>query len=224
MTQTLPSLRINHDVLALYLEAGQELMRQSKAIVPRVDGLLALRGVVETFELVEDEAIKRAREAAYLEGLETALDALAANRHSEGAMLAGLFGQMFEDIAALTQKATAEADAQVRAISDKITQRAAELMGDIPYDAQRLLQEAAALALKSDVREELDRLAAHCHDGQKLLAAGGEIGRKLEFLAQEFQREANTLTTKAATIALTRTGLALKALVDQLKEQAANVE
>ena len=120
--------------------------------------------------------------------------------------------------------AEAAAEEQVHTIAQKVQKRAAELLGQTPYDEQRLLQEAAALALKADVREELDRLASHVVEARKLLAHGGDIGRKLEFLAQEFHRESNTLTAKAAAMPLTRAGLDLKATVDQLKEQAANVE
>ena len=221
---TAPQLRINHEVLNFYLHEGQALVEAGTISKPTWDGLLALRGVVETSDVVEADDVKAAREAAFVAGLEVALDALQVARQTEGRALFKLFTDIFDKIAAVSQTAEAAAHDQVIAIRDRVQKRAAELLGDTPYDEQRLLQEAAALALKADVREELDRLASHVEEARKLLAGGGDIGRKLEFLSQEFHRESNTLTAKAAAMPLTRAGLELKATVDQLKEQAANVE
>jgi uncharacterized protein (TIGR00255 family) len=219
-----PQLRINQEVLAFYLNEGQALIDAGTVSKPSWDGLLSLRGVVETSEVVEDEAVKAARDAAFIVGLEAALDALQDARRTEGTALFKLFSEIFDRIEAVSAKAGAAAEDQVRAIAQRVQKRAAELLGETPYDETRLLQEAAALALKADVREELDRLASHIEEARKLLSGGGDIGRKLEFLAQEFHRESNTLTAKAAAMPLTRAGLELKATVDQLKEQAANVE
>jgi uncharacterized protein (TIGR00255 family) len=219
-----PQLRINHEVLAFYLHEGQHLVEAGTVSKPTWDGLLSLRGVVETSEVVEAEEIKAARDAAFVVGLEAALDALQDARRTEGRALHKLFSDIFDKIEAVSIIAGNAAEDQVRAIRDRVQKRAAELLGETPYDEARLLQEAAALALKADVREELDRLASHIEEARKLLNGGGDIGRKLEFLAQEFHRESNTLTAKAAAMPLTRAGLELKATVDQLKEQAANVE
>jgi uncharacterized protein (TIGR00255 family) len=219
-----PQLRINPEVLAFYLTEGQALIEAGTVSKPTWDGLLSLRGVVETSEVVEDEAVKSARDAAFIIGLEAALDRLQEARRTEGRALHKLFSDIFDKIEAVSIIAGDAAEDQVRAIRDRVQKRAAELLGETPYDETRLLQEAAALALKADVREELDRLASHIEEARKLLAGGGDIGRKLEFLAQEFHRESNTLTAKAAAMPLTRAGLDLKATVDQLKEQAANVE
>jgi uncharacterized protein (TIGR00255 family) len=219
-----PKLQINQEVLNFYLQQGQPLVEAGTVGKPSWDGLLALRGVVESSEIVEADDVKAQREAAILVGLETALDGLQNARRTEGRALHKLFSDIFDRIASVSQTAEAAAEDQVRAIRDRVQKRAAELLGETPYDETRLLQEAASLALKADVREELDRLASHVDEARKLLAAGGDIGRKLEFLAQEFHRESNTLTAKAAAMPLTRAGLDLKATVDQLKEQAANVE
>jgi uncharacterized protein (TIGR00255 family) len=219
-----PKLQINQEVLNFYLLQGRPLVEAGTVGKPSWDGLLALRGVVESSEVVEADDVKAQREAAILVGLETALDGLQDARRTEGRALHKLFSDIFDKIASVSQTAEAAAEDQVRAIRDRVQKRAAELLGETPYDETRLLQEAAALALKADVREELDRLASHVEEARKLLAAGGDIGRKLEFLAQEFHRESNTLTAKAAAMPLTRAGLDLKATVDQLKEQAANVE
>jgi uncharacterized protein (TIGR00255 family) len=219
-----PQLRINQEILQFYLHEGQPFVEAGTVSKPTWDGLLSLRGVVETSDIVEADEVKAARDAAFIAGLETALDALQEARRTEGRALYKLFTDIFDKIASVSQTAADAAEEQVRAIRDRVQKRAAELLGETPYDEARLLQEAAALALKADVREELDRLASHIEEARKLLVGGGDIGRKLEFLAQEFHRESNTLTAKAAAMSLTRAGLELKATVDQLKEQAANVE
>lgn len=219
-----PALRINEEVLAFYADAGARLVERGLAEPARWDGLLALRGVVETADEIDDEAGRASRDAALLAGLEQALDALEAARRQEGASLADLLAGLLDGIEAHAVEAESAAAAQVEALRERVARRAAELLGDAGADPQRLMQEAAMLALKADVREELDRLREHVRQARSLLAGGGEIGRKLEFLAQEFHRESNTLTAKAAALPLTRAGLALKAAVDQLKEQAANVE
>ena len=221
---TAPLLRINQEVLSFYLHEGQHLVEAGIVSKPTWDGLLTLRGVIETSDIVEAEDVKATREAAFIVWLDSALDGLQEARRTEGRSLHKLFTDIFDKIAAVSATAEAAAEDQVRAIRDRVQKRAAELLGETPYDEARLLQEAAALALKADVREELDRLASHVDEARKLLAGGGDIGRKLEFLAQEFHRESNTLTAKAAAMPLTRAGLELKAAVDQLKEQAANVE
>jgi uncharacterized protein (TIGR00255 family) len=221
---TAPQLRINHEVLSFYLGEGLPLVEAGTVSKPTWDGLLSLRGVVETADVVEADEVKAAREAAFIAGLDVALDTLQEARRTEGRALYKLFSDIFDKIASVSETAETAAEDQVRAIRDRVQKRAAELLGDTPYDEARLLQEAAALALKADVREELDRLASHVEEARKLLATGGDIGRKLEFLSQEFHRESNTLTAKAAAMPLTRAGLELKATVDQLKEQAANVE
>ncbi len=218
-----PMIRVNQDMIEFYLSEGQALIEQGRVGRPSLDGLLQLRGVLESADFVEPDEVKAAREAALIVGLDSALDALLAARHREGEGLFTLFNALLSRIEATTQQAEAAAEPVV-AIRDRVQKRAAELLGDVPYDQQRLLQEAAALALKADVREELDRLRAHSGEARALLQQGGDIGRKLDFLAQEFHRESNTLTAKAAALELTRAGLDLKASVDQLKEQAANVE
>jgi uncharacterized protein (TIGR00255 family) len=223
-TSNQPQIRINQEMLAFYLDAGRDLIASGAVAPPRWDGLLLARGVVEQADVVEDEAVKAARDQAVGAALDAALDNLKAARLTEGVNLQTLFDALIDKIEALARSAEIAAEDQVHAIKDKVQKRAAELLGDVPYDGQRLVQEAAALALKADVREELDRLAAHVIEARKLLAGGGDVGRKLEFLAQEFHRESNTLTAKSAALALTRAGLELKATIDQLKEQSANVE
>lgn len=219
-----PQVAVNTELVARLLAAGEPFVAAGQVTRPDWAGLLAVRGVLDVADTTETEAVKAAREVAVLAGLNQVLDSLAAARLAEGRGLDELFAGLFDTIEALRDRAIALAHEQAAGIQERVRKRAAELLAEVPYDETRLIQEAAALALKADVQEEIDRLGAHLTEARALLAAGGEIGRRLEFLAQEFHREANTLTSKAATIALNRVGLDLKAAIDRLKEQSANAE
>ena len=152
------------------------------------------------------------------------LDRLVKERCSEGAKLAALIRGQIDEVAKLTAEAGRLAAAQPAALKERLSAQLTELLGAVPLSEDRLAQEVALLATRADVREELDRLNAHVEEARRLLASGEAVGRKLDFLAQEFNREANTLCSKSQDIALTRTGLALKAVIDQFREQAQNVE
>lgn len=221
---TAPTLAVNMAVVERLLDAGQAMISAGRVAVPDWATLLQVRGVLEMTEAVETEEARAARDVALAEGLIAALDAMQGARDSEGDTLHAILSANLDRVDALVATAGDEATAQVFAIKERVEKRAAELLGANNTDPVRLTQEAAALALKADVREELDRLAAHVIEARKILSEGEGAGRKLEFLAQEFGREANTLGAKAATLALTRASLDLKQAVDQLKEQAANVE
>jgi uncharacterized protein (TIGR00255 family) len=194
---------------------------------PRAEAILALPGVLRAEVPEPDEAAEEAKRAALLAAFEQALGGLVAARAGEGAQLAAILGALLDEIAALREAAAAEAATQPEAQRQRLMENLAKLLGEgearqrIPEE--RLAQEVAMLAQRSDVREELDRLAAHVSEARRLLR-GGEIGRKLEFLTQEFVREANTLCSKSASVGLTRLGLDLKAAIERLREQAANVE
>jgi uncharacterized protein (TIGR00255 family) len=164
------------------------------------------------------------RDAAILKSLATAFDALVKARLNEGAKLGQLLSAQVDEIARLVNEAEALAAAQPEALRQKLTAQIQELAGNAQVAPERLAQEVALLATRADVREELDRLKAHVQDARALIRSGEAVGRKLDFLAQEFNREANTLCSKSADIALTRVGLALKAMIDQFREQAQNVE
>jgi uncharacterized protein (TIGR00255 family) len=172
-----------------------------------------------------DEAAEEAKRAALLAAFEKALAGLVQARSAEGGQLATILGALLDEIAALREAAAAEAATQPEAQRQRLMENLAKLLGEgqsrVPEE--RLAQEVAMLAQRSDVREELDRLSAHITEARRLLK-GGEIGRKLEFLTQEFVREANTLCSKSASVGLTRLGLELKAAIERLREQAANVE
>jgi len=218
-------LRINREALAQVTALAQELVAQGKAAPPRADGLLGLRGVLESGEEVEDEARHERRQAAMLQSFETALQALAAARAAEGERLIPALVARLAEIAQLVAAAEDSAAAQPQALRERLAEMVAQLLGASPPLApERLAQEAALLVAKSDIREELDRLSAHIVAAQELLAEGGAIGRRFDFLCQEFNREANTLCSKSADVALTRLGLALKAAIEQLREQVQNLE
>ncbi len=216
-------VQIDEARLNQYAKAAHRLYEQGAANPPTAGELLGLKGVIvaDEGELNADDA-DALQAAAQLAAAE-AFDALRAARDAEGrAMLAVLKGHL-EEIEALRAEAASNAEALPDAIKARIKAKFDELLPN-GLDPERLEQEAAMLAVKADIREELDRLTAHIVAAHSLLDAGSPAGRKLDFLAQEFNREANTLCSKSADPALTRTGLALKAAVDRLREQVQNVE
>ena len=216
------AVTINAAVLARYLTLANELAEDG-ATPPSADGLLALRGVIEAPEEADDPEARAAVEAAMIRTVEEALDALKASRQNEGAQLTPVLDEFIARIEVLVAQAEGEAAAQVEAIRDRFTRRISELAPDAPGREDRIFLEAAALATKADVREELDRLTAHVASARQLVTSA-PAGRKLDFLMQEFMREANTLCSKSATTALTGIGLELKAVIEQLREQVQNVE
>lgn len=221
------SVRVNEEVLAALLAVAARLRRKCPDWTPpSVDGLLALRGVIELEEAVPTAGEARAAlEAALLAGLDEAIARLRAARAAEGERLAAVLAGQLDQLAALTEEAGRLAAAQPEAILARLQEQVQALLDAVPaLPAERLAQEAALLAVKADPREELDRLTAHVAAARALLAGEGAIGRQLDFLCQELNREANTLCAKAANVDLTRLGLALKVTVDQLREQVQNLE
>jgi uncharacterized protein (TIGR00255 family) len=218
-------VRIDTGLVDKLIEAGAPYVKAGHVKRPRWDGLLALRGVLVSEDVAEmSEAARTALEAALLAGLEAALTRLDEARRGEGAMLAGVLGESAGRLDALIKAARGSAAAAPGAGLERIRQRLAALAPEVQFDPQRLAQEAALAASKMDVQEELERLAAHAGELRTLLTSPEPAGRKLDFLGQELTREANTLCSKSADLELTRIGLDLKAVVDQIKEQAANVE
>jgi uncharacterized protein (TIGR00255 family) len=192
---------------------------------PRAEALLALPGVLRTVAPEEDEARARAQADAIAAGFAAALDRLAAARRAEGARLAAAIATQLSEIETLRATAVAEAAEQPALQRARMLESVQALLGEVPsLPAERIAQEVALLASKSDVREELDRLDAHLHAAHALLADGEAVGRRFDFLVQEFNREANTLCSKSASTALTATGLKLKAAIEQLREQVQNIE
>jgi uncharacterized protein (TIGR00255 family) len=218
-------VRVNREVLDAVIAAMAEAGRHIDAAAPRLDGLFAIKGVIETEEPEDNDEDRTALQAALLADLDRALDACAAMRASEGLAIAAVLAQRVDEIEALARAADANPVRQPAAIRQKLAAQLAELLDAAPgLDPDRLHQEAILLAAKADIREELDRLAAHVAMARRLLAEGGPIGRKLDFLAQEFNREVNTLCSKSNDVSLTETGLALKSVVEQFREQVQNIE
>lgn len=221
-----PKVRVNREVLSELLSVARDLAGQVDAAPPRLDGLLALRGVVDVIEEEEeDEAARQARQSRIAATLSEALDALRQMRAAEGARLAAMVAAHLDEIESLRQAAAATAATQPAALKERLRTQIAALLDSAPaLPEERLAQEAALLIAKGDVREELDRLAAHVAAARELMAETGAIGRKLDFLCQEFNREANTLCSKSTDVELTRIGLGLKAAIEQLREQVQNIE
>jgi uncharacterized protein (TIGR00255 family) len=220
-----PVVRINAAVLDAVLVTLKQLAPRIEASPPTLDGLLALKGVMEIGDAEEREEERRNAEAAVTAGFAEALGALAEMRQREGAALGRVLTTRLGEISALVQRAEVVPGRRPEAIRARLAEQIATLLAQYErFDPDRLHQEAILIATKADVREELDRLAAHVAQAQLLIGQGGPIGRRLDFLAQELNREANTLCAKANDVELTNIGLELKAAVEQFREQVQNVE
>ncbi len=216
---------VNRDALAALLALRGELGDILDPAPLRLDSLLSLRGIVDFREAEEDAASAGQRDAAVLEGLAAAIADLSDMRGREGLALAAVLEGQIARIAELA--AVIESDPSrtpgeiVRRLESQI---AALLEGAAALDRDRLYQEAALLATKADLREEIDRLGAHVAAARDLIARGGPVGRKLDFLAQEFNRESNTICSKSTSAAVTAAGIDLKVVIDQFREQVQNLE
>ena len=225
VTRTTPAVvRVNRETLAQLVALMNELAGEIEAAPPRIDGLLALRGVVE---MVEDEpdAVLEERRRAVLDSWRIALDRLANARAEEGARLSAVLRNQLAEMTALVEAAVECAAAQPAAIRQRLQTMLASLADLAPgMPEERVAQEMALLVARSDIREELERLRAHIEQAADLLRQEEAVGRRLDFLCQELNREANTLCSKSADIELTRIGLSLKAAVEQFREQVQNIE
>jgi uncharacterized protein (TIGR00255 family) len=220
-----PVARINEPALNAVLAALKGLEGKVAGAPPSLDGILALKGVMEVSEAEESESERSAAEAAVVAGFGEALKGLAEMRRTEGQALGKILSARLSEIGALAARAEAAPGRKPEAIKARLAEQVATLLeASQRFDADRLHQEAIMLATKIDIREELDRLAAHVAQAKKLIADGGPIGRKLDFLSQELNRESNTLCSKANDLELTNIGLELKAVVEQFREQVQNLE
>jgi uncharacterized protein (TIGR00255 family) len=211
--------------LAAVLATLKGLSGKVEAAPPSLDGILALKGVIEVTEEDEREDDRRAAEAAIIAGFDKLLADLVAMRREEGATLGRLLSARLDEIAKLAARAEVAPGRKADAIKARLAEQVATLLAASQrFDSDRLHQEAIMLAAKADIREELDRLASHVAQVRKLIADGGPIGRRLDFLAQELNRESNTLTAKANDVELTNIGLELKSTVEQFREQVQNLE
>ena len=214
-------VRINESLLASLAQAVARVPVPEGVAPATMDGLLGVRGVIEVEDEAGAETETFARDLA--EGVVRVVADLVEARRAEGRQLAEVVTAQVDRSAALTQAAEDNPARKPEAVRARLA-AAIEALGGTNLDPDRLHQEAMLLAGKADVREELDRLHAHVASARELLAAGGAIGRRLDFLAQEFGREANTLCAKANDISLSRIGLDLKAVVEQFREQVQNIE
>jgi uncharacterized protein (TIGR00255 family) len=218
-------LRIDPEALSAAVRIAKQIADETGLQEARVDGLLALKGVIVQDEaLALDDAQRAGRDAAMLKSIADAFDALRRARRNEGAKLAAILKEQIDEIDRLTQEAGRLAATQPAALRDRLKAQLKDVLENTQFSDDRLAQEVALLATRADVREELDRLNAHVQEARVLLNSGEPVGRKIDFLAQEFNREANTLCSKSSDVALTRVGLALKHTIDQFREQAMNVE
>jgi uncharacterized protein (TIGR00255 family) len=215
--------KVNIDVVDRYLACGDAFLAAGRASTPSLDGLLALPGVIEMVEDDEDGPERAAVSAAIGATIVQTLEGLAVCRVEEGATIGAVLAGFLARIDVLTDAARSEAAAQPSLIKARFERRLTELVGE-RVDTDRILQEAATMATRADVTEELDRLSGHIAAASGLLKQDAAAGRRLDFLTQEFMREANTLCSKSASAELTVVGLDLKAVIDQFREQVQNVE
>ena len=218
------AVRVNQAALEALYRAMSESARRLGAAAPTLDSLLAVKGMVEITEAEDSEEERRALMAAVLDAFDRALTELGAMREREGSALNAILTERLDAITGLVSRAERLPERSVEAVRARIADQVRVLMEAASLDPERLHQEAILAVTKADVREELDRLVAHIAQARDLMAAGGPVGRRLDFLAQEFNREANTLCSKSNSVALTQIGLDLKLLVDQFREQIQNLE
>jgi uncharacterized protein (TIGR00255 family) len=225
-SETASRIVVNDAALDQLLEISEALRERLGAPPPTVEGLLSLRGVLESVEVVDEEAVVAEREAHQLSDLMRALDQLVKAREGEGARLAAAIGGQVDRIEGLVGAVERSPARTPEAIGARLAVAIERLVGEKAreFDADRLHQEAVLLATKADVEEELQRLRTHISAARELLAEGGAIGRRFDFLVQEFNREANTLCSKANDTEITRAGLEMKSVIDQMREQVQNIE
>ncbi|MEZ5872564.1 MAG: YicC/YloC family endoribonuclease [Nitratireductor sp.] len=216
---------VNEAALAAILSHVERLRGELGSLPPAAETVLAMKGVLEIAETGESEEALAMRDAALLTGLDQALGELQAMRCSEGRAIVDVLLHHVAEIARLGAGIEADPSRQPAAIRERLSQQLALILdADSRLDPQRLHQEAAILATKADLREEIDRLKAHVTAARELLNSKGPAGRKLDFLAQEFNRECNTICSKSNTASVTALGLEMKVVIDQFREQIQNLE
>jgi uncharacterized protein (TIGR00255 family) len=219
------TVKVNEAVLNAVLATLKSLEGRLDATAPTLDGILGLKGVIEVGEDDEREEDRAAAEKTIIAGFDKLLADLIAMRREEGATLGRLLAARLDEIAALAARAEAAPGRKPEAIKARLAEQIETLLGaSARFDSDRLHQEALMIATKADIREELDRLDSHVAQARKMLADGGPVGRRLDFLAQELNRESNTLTAKANDLDLSNIGLELKSVVEQFREQVQNLE
>jgi uncharacterized protein (TIGR00255 family) len=224
-TNAASTVRVNEDVLASVVKVASQLAGKIDAVAPSVDGLLSIKGVIEIVEPESDEAEDQAARAVAAAAFDEALASLVVMRQREGVALGQILMQRMDEIEILAKKAETAPGRKPEAIRARLAEQIAMLLESSDrFDADRLTQEALLIAAKADIREELDRIASHLSQVREMIGKGGPVGRRLDFLAQEFNREVNTCCSKSNDIELTNTGLEMKNVVEQFREQVQNLE
>jgi len=212
-------VRVNEDVLGSIVKVAGTLAGKLDAVAPSIDGLLAIKGVIEIAEPESDEAEDRAAKDAAVAAFDLALNDLVDMRRREGVSLGQVLWQRIDEIELLAGKAEAAPGRKADAVRARLAEQVAALLESSDrFDPDRLNQEALLIAAKADIREELDRIASHISQAREMIAKGGAVGRRLDFLAQEFHREVNTCCSKSNDIELTNTALEMKNVVEQFHE------
>jgi uncharacterized protein (TIGR00255 family) len=221
----LSTVRVNEDVLTSVVKIATQLAGRIDAVAPSIDGLLAIKGVIEVVEPESTEAEDKTARAAAFATFEQALLHLVDMRKREGVALGQILSQRMDEIEVLMRKAEAAPGRKPEAIRARLAEQIAALLDSSDrFDPDRLSQEAVMIATKADIREELDRIASHIAQAREMIGKGGAVGRRLDFLAQEFNREVNTCCSKSNDLELTNTGLEMKNVVEQFREQVQNLE
>lgn len=216
---------VNEELLNGLAALAQRLVQQFGTLPASADGLLALPGVLQNPAVAETEEARALGDRSALAVLEEALGGLETARRTEGEALRDILLRQVGVIEAITRRVEADPSREPKAVRARLAAQVQLLLDpQLGLDEGRLAAEAALLSLRADIREEIDRLKTHCAAARALLGGNGPAGRRLDFLGQEFNREANTLCAKSATPAVTAAGLELKAVVDQFREQVQNLE
>lgn len=218
--------QINRQHLGALVAESKKIAGDNPDFAPAsADGLLGLRGVIEA---EDDDAADQDRtelEKLLIISLDEAVTALSGTRGEEGARLAEVLTGFIDTLSSLLAQVAESAEMQPQIIRDRLKAQIADLVSDVgTLDPARLEQEAAIIMTKADIREELDRFAAHIASVREMMEEGGAVGRRLDFLCQELNREANTICSKAHDTSVTRLGLDMKATVEQFREQVQNIE
>lgn len=218
-------LRLNEDVFRQVLEISEQAATIADRPAPALDMLLSMRGVIETADEEESDEVRSARLDAIMADFNTVLDGVVSTREDEGKRLSLGLANLLKDVAVQVETIESSPSRSPEAIAERLRQQLDRLFEDASqFDEQRVYQEAALLAAKADIEEEIVRLKAHIAAAGELLTGDEPVGRKLDFLTQEFNREANTICSKSNDTDITQAGLALKAAIDRMREQVQNIE
>ncbi len=230
------ALSVNRDAGGTEIQLNETALMQAAAAVrraseiidaepPRLDGLMSIKGVLEIHEAEDDDDTRAAQIEAVISDLEQSLDQVVAARRDEGQRLSDVIKADLAEVARLVQIVENAPARSAETISARLREQIERLLdANSALDEDRLHQEAVMLAAKVDVQEEIERLKAHVAAGEDLLISGEPVGRRLEFLMQEFNREANTICSKSNDKEISHAGLALKSVIDRLREQVQNIE